>query len=97
MQEDAAKKKRPHQLSLDEITHYDEDEDEEEYAGTLTAQLAETAVSVREMSKQLGTSASLRLLPLKAFAYGCASIMTNRTRASSFHHPACPYCHESSR
>ncbi|KAF9007993.1 hypothetical protein BDQ17DRAFT_1275937 [Cyathus striatus] len=32
----------------------DSDEDDDEYAGSLTKQLAETAVSVREMSKQLG-------------------------------------------
>ncbi|KAJ3526772.1 hypothetical protein NM688_g8220 [Phlebia brevispora] len=32
----------------------DDDDDEEETAGTLTKQLAETAVGVREMSKQLG-------------------------------------------
>ena len=46
-----------------------EDEDEEEYTGTLTAQLAETAVSVREMSKQLGTFASFRSLPPRIVAY----------------------------
>lgn len=32
------------------------DEDDEEYSGSLTRQLAETAVGVREMSKQLGAS-----------------------------------------
>jgi len=47
---------------------YDEDEDEEAFGGSLTAQLAETAVGVREMSKQLGTSAFPRSLPPKAFA-----------------------------
>lgn len=52
LQEAAGKKKRPHQLSVDE-TVYDKDE-EKEYAGSLTARLAETAVGVREMSKQLG-------------------------------------------
>lgn len=31
------------------------DDDEEDYAGSLTRQLAETAVGVREMSKQLGS------------------------------------------
>ena len=77
------KKKPTHQLSTDGTTYYD-DEDEEEYTGTLTAQLAETAVSVREMSKQLGTFAFLRLFPLKAFAYRHASIMANRTRTGSF-------------
>lgn len=55
MQEATTKEKRPHQLSIDGMS-YDED-DEEEYAATLTAQLAETAVSVREMSKQLGAFA----------------------------------------
>jgi NAD+ kinase len=53
LQEAAAKKKRPHQLSGDG-TVYDDDDDDGEYTGSLTAQLAETAVSVREMSKQLG-------------------------------------------
>jgi NAD+ kinase len=53
-QEAAANKKRPHQLSLEETVWDDEDEDG--YAGSLTAQLAETAVGVREMSKQLGMS-----------------------------------------
>ena len=67
MQEAEARKKRPHQLSMDE-TIYD-DEDEEEFGGSLTAQLAETAVGVREMSKQLGTFASLHSLPLEALAY----------------------------
>jgi len=52
LQEAAARKKRPHQLSVDGAVY--DDEDEEEYAGSLTAQLAETAVSVRETSKQLG-------------------------------------------
>lgn len=33
---------------------YMDEEDEEETAGSLTKQLAETAVGVREMSKQLG-------------------------------------------
>lgn len=46
------KKKRPHQLSREE-TGYDDDGGEE-YVGSLTAQLAETAVGVREISKQLG-------------------------------------------
>lgn len=32
------------------------DDDEEEYSSSLTRQLAETAVGVREMSKQLGAS-----------------------------------------
>lgn len=59
MQEATAKENRPHQLSIDEMP-YDEDEEEEEYAGSLTAQLAETAVSVREMSKQLGAFAFSR-------------------------------------
>ena len=56
-QEAATRKNRPHQLSMDGIV-YDEDEDENEgeFGGSLTAQLAETAVGVREMSKQLGTS-----------------------------------------
>ena len=41
--------------------HYDvEDDDEEETAGSLTKQLAETAVGVREMSKQLGEYAARR-------------------------------------
>ncbi|KAF9646267.1 ATP-NAD kinase [Thelephora ganbajun] len=53
MQEAAAKKKRPHQLSMGGTIHGGNDDDEE-YAGSLTAQLAETAVSVREMSRQLG-------------------------------------------
>ena len=35
------------------------EEDEDETAGSLTKQLAETAVGVREMSKQLGESAPL--------------------------------------
>jgi len=73
MQEAAAKGNQPHQLSTDGTAYYDgedDDEDEEEYAGSLTAQLAETAVSVREMSKQLGTSASLRLLPLSSLIVG---------------------------
>lgn len=85
MQEAAAKKKRPHQLSMDGID-YDE---EEEYAGTLTAQLAETAVGVREMSKQLGAFASF--LPLKAPIYHGASLYvvshnckSNRARTSNF-------------
>jgi len=63
----AAKKKRPHQLSMDGAA-YDDDDDEEEYSGSLTAQLAETAVGVREMSKQLGTFTSLRSLHLGAFS-----------------------------
>lgn len=36
--------------------YYQHEEDEEETAGSLTKQLAETAVGVREMSKQLGKS-----------------------------------------
>ncbi len=40
--------------------YYDDDE-EMETAGSLTKQLAETAVGVREMSKQLGTSAQFDL------------------------------------
>jgi len=48
---------------------FDEDEEEEAFGGSLTAQLAETAVGVREMSKQLGASASLRSLPPSAFAH----------------------------
>ncbi|KAF9792893.1 ATP-NAD kinase [Thelephora terrestris] len=52
LQEAAGKKKLPHRLSLDDTV--ESDEEEEEYVGSLTAQLAETAVSVREMSKQLG-------------------------------------------
>ena len=47
----ATKNGGPHQLSIDDIDY----DDEEEYPGSLTAQLAETAVGVREMSKQLGT------------------------------------------
>ena len=66
-QEAAARKQRPHQLSMDGIV-YDEDEDEEAFGGSLTAQLAETAVGVREMSKQLGTFASLRSFPPRVFA-----------------------------
>jgi len=45
----------------------DGDEDEEAFGGSLTAQLAETAVGVREMSKQLGTSTSLRSFTLRVF------------------------------
>ena len=67
-QEAATRKNRPHQLRMDGIV-YDEDEDEDEggFGGSLTAQLAETAVGVREMSKQLGTSASLRSFPPNFF------------------------------
>lgn len=86
MQEAAAKKNQPHQLSTEGATYYDgedDDEDEEEYAGSLTAQLAETAVSVREMSKQLGTSASLRLLPLSSLIVGPRSWRTGRARVIS--------------
>ena len=67
MQEATAKENRPHQLSIDGIA-YDED-DEEEYAGSLTAQLAETAVSVREMSKQLGAFAFSRGFAHRGVSY----------------------------
>ncbi|QRV82617.1 ATP-NAD kinase [Ceratobasidium sp. AG-Ba] len=42
------------QMSSASSSEPDYDEDDEEYAGSLTRQLAETAVGVREMSKQLG-------------------------------------------
>lgn len=67
MQEATAKEKRPHQLSIDGMSH-DED-DEEEYAGTLTAQLAETAVGVREMSKQLGAFAFVRSFTYRGVSF----------------------------
>jgi len=71
MQEAAAKKKRPHQLSMDGANYDDDENDdgEEAYAGSLTAQLAETAVGVREMSKQLGVFASSRWPSPEVFAY----------------------------
>jgi NAD+ kinase len=37
-----------------------DNEDDEDYGGSLTEQLAETAVGVREMSKQLGQCLRLR-------------------------------------
>jgi hypothetical protein len=99
LQEAATRKKLPHRLSLDDTV--ESDEEEEEYVGSLTAQLAETAVSVREMSKQLGMSASsLRFLPkLPLIVVFCSFslIIANRTRESSFEHPTCPDCHESPR
>ena len=93
MQEAAAKKKRPHQLSIDGAA-YDDDDDDEEYTGSLTAQLAETAVGVREMSKQLGAFVSLHSRFFSSQRFVRSLIMINRTRTSSFHHPACPHCHE---
>ena len=36
----------------------DEEDDEDDYTGSLTTRLAETAVGVREMSKQLGEHCS---------------------------------------
>ena len=95
-QEAAARKKRPHQLSTDGMV-YGEDEAEEAFSGSLTAQLAETAVGVREMSKQLGASASLRPLSPNSFAHLFPLITANRTRKSSFHHSTCPHCHKSPR
>lgn len=96
LQEAAAKKKQPHQLSLDGAIH--DDQEEEEYTGSLTAQLAETAVSVREMSKQLGMFASALLFlympPLIVVLCSFSSIIADRARESSFGHPTCPDCHE---
>lgn len=64
-------------------------EDDEETAGSLTKQLAETAVGVREMSKQLGefTSSSRRT----------NVSLSRRSYPRSFQHPVYPYCHESTR
>lgn len=95
MQEAAAKKKQPHQLSMDEIA-YEDEEEEGEYAGSLTAQLAETAVSVREMSKQLGTFASPWGFRLSRCSVR-SLIVANRTRTGSFYHPTCPNRHKGSR
>jgi NAD+ kinase len=76
-------KSRPQDLHLD----YDEDE---EYYGSLTAQLAETAVGVREMSKQLGMRYARldRMMILISFSRSCSRPLE---------HPACSDRHQSSR
>ena len=69
--------------------HLDYDEDEE-YYGSLTAQLAETAVGVREMSKQLGMRRARldRIMIL---------ISCSRSCSRPLEHPACSDRYQSPR
>lgn len=55
---------------------------------SITRQLAETAVTVREMSKQLGTLPFLPSYP---------SYLHVRKDPHTFQHPDCPDCHKGSR
>lgn len=67
-----------------------DDDDDDEFHGSLTKRLAETAVGVREMSKQLGVCSLLCL------SRGPALILTNSTCRPStrtVEHPECAHCH----
>ena len=57
--------------------HVHEEDEDEQTAGSLTKQLAETAVGVREMSKQLGEHSTARSLRR------CLTISPGRTRVHS--------------
>lgn len=50
----------PSSSTADSVMSSTDNEDDEDYGGSLTEQLAETAVGVREMSKQLGQCLRLR-------------------------------------
>lgn len=65
------------------------DDDDEETAGSVTKQLAETAVGVREMSKQLGECSFKAQRP--------DSSTFSRPYPSSFEHSIHSYRHESTR
>jgi NAD+ kinase len=52
---DQAALRRPHKLEGSDPRYFDDCDDDDESSASLTKQLAETAVGVREMSKQLGT------------------------------------------
>ena len=70
--------------------YYGSDDEDEETASSLTKQLAETAVGVREMSKQLGAYSSFQTSRINLTA-----IIRSHTR--SFEYPEHSHSYESER
>ena len=84
--------------SNDEAIYSDADynDEEDEERGNLTRQLAETAVSVREMSKQLGKFPRLPLIPFWS-GVDWIIVSSHRSRPSHYANPISDDRHESSR
>lgn len=72
---------------------FSDDEDENEFHGSITKRLAETAVGVREMSKQLGVYS----LCIRPHLNTDALIPLGRPCASAVEHPECTDCHQGPR